>query len=146
MTTSHLTFAAWTAALAERGLTVLPSSHAVPIELWARDDEGVLHFQAQGTRVRLRRYEASDLTGLILRSECDCEEHRSAGAARRVVLRPGATPLAEAQVDGSAEFGWTGFEAGLLDVPTAAVLFDRLQAEVTSAPSADAPRLEAEVA
>ena len=31
-----LTFAAWTSALTIRGFTVLPSSHAVPIELWLR--------------------------------------------------------------------------------------------------------------
>ena len=133
MSLSSLTFTAWTAALAERGLTVLPSSHAVPVQLWARDRSGVLRFTAQGTRVRLRRYDASDLTGLILRAECDCEEHRTAGAARRTVLAPGATPLAEAVIEGREELGWTGLEAGLLDVATAAVLFDRLLADLAAA-------------
>lgn len=123
---SFLTFSAWTAALAERGLTVLPTSHAVPVQLWARDRAGALHFTAQGTTVRLRRYDASALTGLILRAECDCEEHRTAGAGRRTVLVPGAAPLAEQVIDGRDAFGWTGIEAGLLDVASAAVLFDRL--------------------
>ncbi len=133
MSIPSLTLSAWTAALAERGLTVLPSSHAVPVQLWARDRFGVLRFTAQGTRVRLRRYAAADLTGLILRAECDCEEHRTAGAEVRTVLVPGATPLAEEVIEGHHEFGWTGIEAGLLDIPTAAVLFDRLLAEMSIA-------------
>lgn len=136
MTTSSaspLTFASWTAALSARGLRVLPSSHVVPVEIWARDQQGsVLHFRARGTSVTLRRYEASDLTGLILRSECDCEEHRVAGAGQRTVLRPGAVPSVEQRVDGATEFGWSSFEAGLIDVPTAAALFDRLLGDLTA--------------
>lgn len=128
---SPLTFAAWTTTLSRRGLGVLPSSHAVPVEIWARDQESVLHFRARGTSVILRRYQASDLTGLILRAECDCEEHRMAGAGQRTVLRPGAAPSAEHRVDGASEFGWSGFEAGLIDVPTAAILFDRLLTDLS---------------
>ena len=139
MTKPTLTFAAWTRALTVRGLSVLPSSHAVPVQLWVRDDPGVLHFAARGTRVWLRRYDASDLTGLILRSECDCEEHRSAGAAQRTVLRPGAVPVAERVIEGLTQFGWTGIEAGLLDVPTAAALFDRLLSDLS--PTAKTPEL-----
>ena len=57
-----LTFAAWTSALTIRGYTVLPASHAVPVELWLRTPRGeVLHFRARGTRVVLRRYTATAL-------------------------------------------------------------------------------------
>jgi hypothetical protein len=133
--TSSFTFSAWTTALAERGLAVLPNSHAVPVQLWMRDGTGVLRFTAQGTRVRLRRYAGSDLTGLILRAECDCEEHRAAGAGTRTVLVPGALPLSEHVIDGAAEFGWSGVEAGLLDIAPAAVLLDRLLEEIDVAPA-----------
>ncbi len=132
MTISPLTFTAWTATLAADGYTVLPSSHAVPVQLWLRDGDGqVLHFLARGTRITLRSYRPSDLTGLILRSECDCAEHRTAGAAQRTVLVPGAVPLAESAVDGRRDFGWRGIEAGLLDVPSAAAILDRLLAELS---------------
>jgi hypothetical protein len=80
--------------------------------------------------VVLRRYTAAALAGLILRSQCDCEEHRTAGAAARTALVPGAVPLAEAVYDGAQELGWVGYQAGLLDVPSAAVLLDRLLPEV----------------
>ena len=127
-----LTFATWTAALTARGYTVLPSSHAVPIELWLRTPRNeVLHLRARGVRVTLRRYTAGALAGLILRSECDCEEHRTAGATTRTTLMPGSVPLAEAVYDGAAEAGWVGYEAGLLDVPSAAALFDSLLSELS---------------
>jgi hypothetical protein len=130
---SPLTFTAWTAALSARGYTVLPSSHAVPVELWLRTaQQSVLHLRARGTRVTLRRYSAGALAGLMLRSECDCEDHRAAGATVRTTLTPGAVPLAEVVYDGAANLGWVGYQAGLLDVPSAAVLFDRLLAELAS--------------
>ena len=129
-TATPLTFTTWSSALADRGLTVLPASHAVPVELWIRDRDQVLHLSARGTTVALRSYAGSDLTGLILRSECDCEEHRVAGAGRRTVLTPGAVPSAEVRIDGREEFGWSTIEAGLLDVPTAAMLLDRLLTEL----------------
>lgn len=133
MDTSPLTFGAWISGLTARGFTVLPSSHAVPVQLWLRDDSGrVLHFLARGTRLSLREYLASDLTGMILRSECDCAEHRTAGAGRRTVLVPGATPVAEATFDGERVLGWSSIEAGLLDVPSAALWFDRLFGELMS--------------
>lgn len=133
-----LSFATWTAALSARGFTVLPSSHAVPIELWLRTPvrgggNDVLHLRARGTSVTLRRYSAAVLAGLILRSECDCEEHRLAGAATRFALTPGAVPLAEAVYDGAAELGWSSHEAGLLGVPAAAVLLDELLPQVMAA-------------
>ena len=128
-----LTFATWVADLSARGHAVLAASHAVPIQLWLREpgDRGsVLHFLARGTTVTLRRYAATDLTTLVLRSECDCEEHRTAGAGSRTVLTPGAVPVDEVVLDGAAAFGWTGFEAGLLDVPTAAELFAEMRGEL----------------
>lgn len=125
-----LTFATWVADLSARGHAVLAASHAVPVQLWLREpgDHGtVLHYLARGTRVTLRRYAATDLTALVLRAECDCEEHRTAGAGSRTVLTPGATPVAEVVLDGATEFGWSGAEAGLMDVATAAELFEELR-------------------
>ena len=98
-----LSFPAWTRALAARGLTVLPASHAVPISLWLREPDPagdptggrILHFSARGARFRFAAYRPSDLTTLILRSACDCEEHRTAGGAGRVVLNPGASSRAK---------------------------------------------------
>ena len=124
---SPLTFADWSEQLRSRGLLVLPQSHPVPVDLWVRDAAGaVLHLRARGTRVVLRRYDASALATVLLRAECDCAEHRTAGAAGRVVLTPGAQPLAEAVHDGAREAGWTGVDAGRLRVPEAAELFDVL--------------------
>ena len=135
---SSLTFAAWVSTLSARGHSVLAASHAVPIQLWLRHPDGsVLHFMARGTRVTLRRYDGSDLTSLVLRSECDCEEHRTAGAGSRTVLTPGAVPAAEVVFDGAAELGWSGIEAGRLDVPTAAAMFDEMLAQLAPVPVAD---------
>ncbi len=134
--TSPFTFATWTAALAARGWTVLGPSHAVPVELWLRSGETVLHFRARGTRLVLRRYAASDLTVLILRSECDCAEHRTAGAGSRAVLTQGSVPDDEVVLDGRTAFGWTSYEAGLLDVPTAAGVFESLLARLGQSPVA----------
>ena len=128
--TSSLDFRTWTAALSARGWTVLSPSHAVPVQLWLRSGDTVLHLRARGTRVVLRRYARSDLAALILRSACDCEEHRTAGASARTVLAPGSVPLDEAVLDGRATFGWSTYEAGLLDVPTAAGIFESLLARL----------------
>lgn len=128
-----LTFATWVADLSARGYAVLAASHAVPVQLWLREpgERGsVLHFLARGTTVTLRRYDATGLTTLVLRSECDCEEHRTAGAGSRTVLTPGAVPVDEVVLDGAEAFGWTGIEAGLLDVPSAAELFAELRLEL----------------
>ncbi len=128
--TTPLTLSAWTAALAARGLTVLPCSYVVPVDLWLRAENDVLHLRARGTRVTLRRYAPTSLTGLILRSECDCAEHRAAGARTRTALAPGVLPLAEAVFDGAAERGWVGYEAGLLGIGDAAALLDLLLPQV----------------
>ena len=124
-------FAAWVSTLSARGFSVLAASHAVPVQLWLRTADGsVLHFLARGTRVTLRRYAGSDLTTLVLRSECDCEEHRTAGAGSRTVLNPGAAAAAEVVFDGAREFGWRGYEAGLLDIAGAAAMFDSMLEEL----------------
>ena len=132
---SALTFISWSRALVARGYAVLPSSHAVPVSLWLHEGSGagerVLHFAARGTRLRLVAYRPSDLTTLILRAACDCEEHRLAGAAGRVVLNPGATPLEEHELDGAAVFGWVGLEAALLPLEQTAGLLETLLARLT---------------
>jgi hypothetical protein len=126
------TFATWTASLAARGWTVLSPSHAVPVSLWLRSGDTVLHLSARGTRVVLRRYAGRDLLGLILRSQCDCADHRTAGASLRLALASTAVPLDEVVLDGAATFGWTSYEAGLVDVPTAAGIFESLLARLTN--------------
>jgi hypothetical protein len=126
-----LTFAEWTERLRAEGFVVLPQSHAVPIDLWVREPAGrVLHLRGRGTRLVLRAYESTDFTTVLLRAECDCEAHRVAGAAGRLVLTPGARPVAEAEYDGAAEAGWSGVAAGLLRVPEAAGLFVLLSARL----------------
>ena len=80
--TTPFTFRTWTAALSARGWTVLSPSHAVPVQLWLRSGDTVLHLLARGTRVVLRRYAASDLTvaaaavGLRLRRAPDGRRER----------------------------------------------------------------------
>jgi hypothetical protein len=127
MDTPRLTFSTWTDALRRRGFVVVPASHAVPVQLWLTTPDGcALHFLARGTRLTLRRYAATDLAALVLRSECDCEEHRTAGASVRTVLTTGAAPAAEAVFDGADRRGWRGYEAGLLGVAAAADIFEEL--------------------
>lgn len=119
------TLAAWAQALAARGLTVLPSSYVVPVELWLRAaDGGVLHVRARGARVTLRVYDASALGAVLVRAECDCEEHRTAGAVLRTTVLPAAVPVAEFTHDGDGL--WTSYEAGLLTVAQAAPVVDAL--------------------
>lgn len=125
----------WTADLASRGLTVLPQSHLVPVDVWLLGPNGeLLHLTGRGTTLRLRRYVESDLTGLLLRAECDCKSHREAGATARVALRPDAVPLASVAYDGAALRGWTGVHAAALRpvelAPLLDVLLDVLLAEV----------------
>lgn len=128
-----LTWAAFTGDLAARGLTVL-LAHRVPVQLWLADGDRVLHLLARGTRVTLRRYDRSDLVGLMLRSECDCAEHRTAGARMRVTLAPGAEPLAERVLDGAERYGWTGVEAGLAPLPLLSAAFEELRAALPADP------------
>lgn len=119
----------WTDVLSARGLRVIPPSHLVPIDVWlvsARRPSRVLRVTARGTRVRLRVHDRSDLTTLLVRAECDCEEHRQAGAAGRPALRPGAAPAVELVHDGAARAGWTGVAAGLLRPDQAAPVIEEL--------------------
>jgi hypothetical protein len=127
---SPLTFASWTRALSARGYGVLPSSHAVPVSLWLRDADRVLHFEARGTRLRLAAYRPTDLTTLILRAACDCAEHRQAGGTGRSVLNPGTVPLEVHELDGAAVFGWRGHEAALLPLHEAAGMLESLLARL----------------
>ena len=131
---SPLNFTSWTRALGARGYGVLPSSHAVPVSLWLADGDlrrgRVLHFSARGARLRLVAYRPSDLTTLILRAECDCEEHRLAGATGRIVLNPGAVPLEVHEFDGAATFGWVGHEAALLPLQETAGILETLLARL----------------
>lgn len=130
MSTTLLT-SAWSDVLATHRLRVLPHSRFVPIDVWLehRHSPGqVLHLLARGTRVRLTAYDRSDLTALLLRAECDCEEHRQAGAAGRLVLSPGAVPVAAAEYDGSRRAGWRGVQAGLLRRGEVAPILDGLWA------------------
>ena len=109
--------ASWADVLSAHGLRVLPHSQLVPIDAWLADPRSpsrLLRLVARGTRVRLTVFDRSDLTTLLLRAECDCEEHRQAGAAGRPALRPGTVPVAEAVYDGAQRDGWTGVEAGHL--------------------------------
>jgi hypothetical protein len=111
--------------------------------VWLRDPNGtLLHLTGRGTTVRLRTYDDSDLTVALLRSECDCRSHREAGAAHRVVLRPGAVPSVEVAYDGAARHGWTGVEAALLKPAGLAPVLEELLAtavvELVETPSARA--------
>lgn len=107
----------WADVLGARGLTALPHSTFVPVDAWLTDPRSpsrLLRLVARGTRVRLTAYDRSDLTTMLVRAECDCEEHRQAGAAGRPALRPAARPLTEVVYDGARRAGWTGVAAGLL--------------------------------
>ena len=129
------TFSGWTRSLGARGYDALPASHAVPVSLWLRDSAGdrVLHFAARGTHLRLTTYRPTDLTTLLLRAACDCEEHRQAGATGRMVLNPGAAPLESHEIDGAQVFGWRGHEAALLSLQEAAGFFESLLSRCTGA-------------
>ncbi len=131
--TSTLHASSWADVLSARGLRVLPHSRFVPLDVWLvdpRDPSQLLHLLARGTRVRLAVYDRSDLTTLLLRAECDCEEHRLAGASGRPALRPGVTPVAEAVYDGAVRAGWSGIAAGLLRTEEVAPILDELYLEL----------------
>lgn len=142
-TPTGLTFADWTRRLVARGYALLPASHAVPVSLWLRDGDRVLHYAARGTRLRLLAFSPSDLTTLILRAECDCAEHRQAGGTGRVVLNPGAAPLESHELDGAVVFGWTGHEAASLSLAESAGILESLLARLSPAVPAESARLYA---
>ena len=119
----------WHDVVTRRGLRVLPLSTVVPVDVWLADPRvpsRVMRLLARGTTVRLLRYDSSDLSALLLRSECDCEEHRLAGAAGRLALRPGAEPLEEVSYDGAARHGWTGVAAARLRLDEIAPILEEL--------------------
>lgn len=121
------------------GLALLPASQRVPLTLVMRpfaDDDTVLRLTARGTTVRLEAYAAGALTVALLRAECDCEEHRVAGAAHRTVLAPGAVPHAVGSIDGAERFGWTGIEAALLGPDAVAPLLEELLGRLAQSPVA----------
>ena len=123
----------WHDVVTRRGLRVIPNSSVVPIDVWLTDPRvpsRVTRLLARGTTVRLLGYDSSDLSALLLRSECDCEEHRTAGAGSRTVLNPGAAAAAEVVFDGARELGWRGYEAGLLDIAGAGAMFDSMLEEL----------------
>ena len=127
--TTTVTTPSWADVLAAHALRVLPQSQFVPIDAWLTDlrsPSRVLRLTARGTRVRLTAYDRSDLTTMLVRAECDCEEHRQAGAAGRPSLRPGAAPVAEAVYDGAERAGWTGVAAGLMRPDDVAPVLDVL--------------------
>lgn len=124
-------------ALHTAGLALLPASERVPLTLLLRPsttdahpDPRLLRLTARGTTVRLEAYDAADLTVALLRAECDCQEHRAAGAAYRSMLAPGAVPTSSVAIDGTQRFGWRAIEAAMLgpdDVaPLLVELLDRL--------------------
>jgi hypothetical protein len=128
MTTTSLA-TSWAHVLSAHDLRVLPRTQLVPIDAWLADPRTparLLRLLARGTTVRLMAYDRSDLTTLLLRAECDCEEHRLAGAAGRSALRPDASPVAEVVFDGAERAGWTGVEAGLLRPDGVAPVLDEL--------------------
>jgi len=142
-------FATWVADLTRRGITVLPPSHAVPIELHGVLPDGRgLHFRCRGTTVTLRLYAAAEtrvalpmavgaptefpvVPEVLLPVAEGLDQARATGAAYRVVFPRAATPRAAATIDGQARFGWSAYEAGLLSVGGAAPLFDELLARVS---------------
>ena len=137
----------WSTHLAARGLRVLPQSHLVPVDVWLRDAAGtLLHLTGRGTTVRLRTYDESDLTVVLLRAECDCRSHREAGVAHRVALRPGAVPSVEVAYDGAARHGWTGVEAALLRPTGLGPILDELlralPSSVVQRPTVETPTIE----
>jgi hypothetical protein len=134
------TFAAWTTELARRGITVLPPSAAVPVELHAALPDGrAVHFRCRGTRVSLRVFAAEDVrlavparagapTELPLTTERWLPLGAAGAAPTRVVFTGQAT--ATAAIEGGQRWGWRGYEAGLLRVREAALLFDELLGSV----------------
>jgi hypothetical protein len=142
-------FNSWVFALAMRGISVLPPSHAVPIELHALLPDGRgMHFRCRGTTVTLRVFSAEatrvavpleidaptefPLVPDVLCSVAEGLDHaRATGVAYRLVFPRAAKPEDVASIDGRARFGWSAHEAGLLSVRAAAPLLDELLARVS---------------
>jgi hypothetical protein len=141
-------FSTWVRSLAQQGISVLPPSHAVPVELHALLSDGRgLHFRCRGTTVTLRVFPAEatrvavpievdaptefPLVPDVLFSVAEGLDHaKASGGAYRLVFPRPAEPEAIASIDGRARFAWSAHEAGLLSVGAAAALFDELAARV----------------
>jgi hypothetical protein len=141
-------FDTWVADLTQRGITVLPPSHAVPVELHGVLPDGRgLHFRCRGTTVTLRVLAVADtqvalpvtvgaptefpvMPDVLLPLAEGLDQARQRGAIARLVFPNDAAPESAAAIDGKARFGWSGYEAGLLSVDAAAPLFDELLARV----------------
>jgi hypothetical protein len=142
-------FDTWVADLARRCITVLPPSHAVPVELHGVLPDGRgLHFRCRGTTVTLRIYAAAEtrvalpvavgaptefpvVPDVLLPVAEGLDQARATGTAYRIVFPSAAAPETVATIDGPARFGWSAYEAGLLTVSAAAPLFDELLARVS---------------
>jgi hypothetical protein len=142
-------FDTWVADLTRRGITILPPTHAVPIELHAVLPDGRgLHFRCRGTTVTMRVFPAEAMRvalpvtidaptefpivpEVLLPVAEGLDEARASGCAYRLVAPRGSAPESVAIVDGRARFGWSAYEAGLLTVAAAAPLFDELLALVS---------------
>jgi hypothetical protein len=136
-----MTLSDWTAELARRGITVMPPTTAVPVELYAALPDGrALHFRCRGTRATLRIYAADSVhLAVPVREATPTElplttEIRLPFAGAQVVERHlvrmviSGVPIASAVHDGAQRYGWSRYEAGLLRVGEAKQLFEELLA------------------
>jgi hypothetical protein len=131
-----MNLATFATALTDRGLHLLPGSHAVPVDLLVRLPDGTLaHFTARGTTLRLRRYRSDALVSIVIAPECGCGDHHPRSGPDRLVLGAHAVPVAEEVIDGRSEFGWTAHEAGSLRLAEASGYFFRLLAALTEIPA-----------
>lgn len=134
-----MTLSDWTAELALRGITVLPPTTAVPVELHASLPDGRgLHFRCRGTRATLRVFHAEAVQLAVPVREATPTELPLVTevwlplAGTRVLERQlvrlvfTGAPAASAEMDGASRFGWSGHEAGLLRLREAKPLFEEL--------------------
>ena len=128
---------AWADELRRRGITVLPGASAVPVELYGLLPDGrALHFRCRGTSATLRLHAAGDVALAVgvreaVRPELPVTgevwlpvtDFVGAPTGRAVLL---GAAVAQAVLDGSDRFGWSGHEAGMLRGPAALPLFTEL--------------------
>jgi hypothetical protein len=154
-----VTFQEWIDRLRAAGHVLCPASSAVPIELrGVRPDGTGFHYRCRGVRVRLALYRPGRAAwqvplwddrwcpeeSLSLWEQRPVEAGTPVDAANlggmqsqtgaQLVFDDAANPDRFAVIDGAAEWGWDSHEAGLLGPAAAAVLFDRLAAEVDGQP------------
>jgi hypothetical protein len=154
-----VTFQEWIDRLRAAGHALCPASSAVPIELRGVRPDGMgFHYRCRGVRVRLALYRPGRAAwqvplwddrwcpeeSLSLWEQRPVEAGTPVDAAdlggmqsqtgAQLVFDDAANPDRFAVIDGAAEWGWDSHEAGLLGPAAAAVLFDRLAAEVDGQP------------